>query len=286
MKLSVKIIDKIFTTVPKADAEDSRGNLIDEFFLTVFLKEKMNCFKAGWVSKEELIQLFLTHFKTRKTVLRWIDRLEQQGWLTYSNGNYHHRAMWRIMNDLGIYNRRHQVVEIKESHMKSRKDFKTFLFDVYCAKQIRENWRRRFDPKYRLGVSRKNKEANMKIKPDPKSYCQMLRNEQKVLAINKGVYSLRLAQKALNISLSEAGRLALFSEKKGETKRIQTYNPSFDKLKLTTLNQVVQFIDNSGNPDYHLRRIIKKQGWEHYRLKEICLLETTVEFSYSRYNTI
>lgn len=236
--------------------------------------------EGGWVSEKDLIRLFLCHAKTRATAKRWIQLLEGRGWLHYSNGNYHVRAMWRILQDHGIGGAKKLCVEVRATHMRSHRDFKSFCLDAHQQKQLQENWRRRHDPKYRVKSSRTN-QGTAKFRPDPKSYSVSLGNERGLWDRNKGEYALRLAATSLGISLAEVGRLAKFSEQKGESKRTQFFCPKFDELNISTLTQLFGFIKSQEDPAIHARRFVKMG--DKFRMKVGMLLETTLTFCYKRY---
>ena len=260
-----------------------KSNLTKEIYSLILAKRSFS--KAGWISKDDLIRLFLSQCKTKATATRRINRLVEVGWLKYSNGNYHHRAIWRIMDDLGVGGGMQMCATVAESHLRSAKDFKSFCFDVHVAKEIRENWRRRYDSRYRVATTRTN-QGKTKYKVDPKSYSQSLGNELGMWTKTCGEYSLRLAAQGLKISLAEAGRLAKFSEAKGETKRTQLFDPGFDELKMQSWEEVSNFIRYREDPSIHGRRIVKLKGWEFFRMKGNCLVEHFLEFTRKRYYSI
>lgn len=270
MHLPIKFINQVF-----------KQSLIDELYLLVLLKNRYKCIGAGWVSKEELIQLFLCKCKTKKTVDRWIRRLVGLGYLKYRNGNYHVKALWRILNEQMFFTARHEVVEVEEKHLESKAAFKIFCFNVCSQKQIQENWRRRFDKKYRV-LGKRSNDRNTRYKTDPKSYSVSVGNEW--WTKSAGEYSLRLAAKELEISVAEAGRLQIRSEKIGWSRRKQLFNQTVDELNLKTENEVLTFIEGCGNKDIHGRRMVKMG--DRYRMRETMFVEYQNSFKYKRYKTV
>lgn len=269
MYLSIKFINQTF-----------KQGLIDELFLLVHLKHRIRTQRAGWVSKRELTQLLLTKCKTKKTADRWIRKMVVLGYLKYQNGNYHIKAIWRILNEQMFFTKRHEVVEVEERHLESKAAFKIFCFNICCQKQVQENWRRRFDKKYRV-LGKRSDDRNTRYKVDPKSYSESVGDER--WTKRTGEYSLRLAAKNLEISVAEAGRLQVLSEKRGWSRRWQLFNPDVDQLNLKTENEVMAFIDGCGNENIHGRRMVKMN--DQYRMKETMLVEYQNSFRYKRYRT-
>ena len=269
MYLSIKFINQTF-----------KQGLIDELFLLVHLKHEFRTQRAGWVSKGELTQSLLMKCKTKKTALRWIRRLELLGYIKYRNGNYHIKAIWRILSEQMFFTKRHEVVEVEERHLESKAVFKIFCFNSCCQKQVQENWRRRFDKKYRV-LGKRSDDRNTRYKVDPKSYSVSVGDERWTKW--KGEYSLRLAAKNLEISVAEAGRLQIRSSQKGWSRREQLFNADVDQLNLKTESEVLAFIDDCGNKDIHGRRMVKMN--DQYRMRETMLVEYQSSFKYKRYRT-
>lgn len=269
MFLSIKFINQTF-----------KQGLIDELFVLTLLKKQTRNQRAGWVSKRELTQLLLTKCKTKKTAERWIRKMVVLGYLKYQNGNYHCKAIWRILNEQMFFTKRHEVVEVREEHLESKTVFKIFCFNVCCQKQIQENWRRRFDKKYRV-LGKRSDDRNTRYKTDPKSYSESVGNER--WTKRTGEYSLRLAAKELEISVAEAGRLQIRSSQKGWSRREQLFNADVDQLNLKTESELMDFIDGCGDENIHGRRMVKMN--DQYRMRETMLVEYNNSFRYKRYKT-
>jgi hypothetical protein len=259
--------------------EKEKRNATSELYYLALIKNNFRNIRAGWVTKEELIQLFLSKCKTKKTALRWIGRLEDKRWIKCVKGKYHVTASWRIIPKDDITSHRLQVVEVEEKHLQSATAFATFCYDAHCQKNIQENWRRRYDRKYRK-YGRGDGGNMIPVKVDSTSYSSTVGNE--LWTKKRGEYSLRLASSKLGITISKANRLQRRSEQLGWSRREQLFNPDFDQLKLKTAYEAHEFVKNCGNEKIHMGRLVR--NFEQYRMRETMLVEYTNNFKYRRYS--
>lgn len=256
------------------------NSLEKEFYLLLCVTSKES--KAGWYNKQQVGRISNNIFKTKKTQEKHLKSLIDLGWVSQSKDNYHFKAIGKIAKQLGLIKSYAQSVLLDYGkHLKDLNTFKAFMLHAVVAGELRQNYRRRHDKRYRVHTKRDNKLERI----DPTRLSKTVGNQHGKITLTTGEYSYRLIRDCLGFSLTKTSKLFKLLRNTGEMEQYQQYCPKFDLLKFTEKDQVVNWIKyvmENDTYNYHFRRI-KKYG-DYYRMKDVYLSTVTLTVTKKKYN--
>jgi hypothetical protein len=257
-----------------------QNSLEKELYLFLYLTTQGT--KVGWHSKQKVDSLSNRLFNTNKTRDKHLKSLINLGWVTQSKENYHFKSIAKITRELGLIRYYAQSVVMDCSkHLQDLKIFKAFMLHATVAGELRQNYRRRHDKRYRVYTRRDNKLERI----DPSRLSKTVGNQHGKITLTTGEYSYRLIREAIGFSLTKTSKLFKLLRNSGEMEQYQQYCPKFDAMKFTEKDQVVNWIKyvmENDTYNYHFRRI-KKYG-DYYRMKDLYLSTVTLTVTKKKYN--
>lgn len=256
------------------------NSLEKELYLLLRVNNKET--KAGWYSKTEISRVSNNIFKTKKTQEKHLKSLINLGWVTQSKDNYHFKSLGKIAKSLELIKSYAQSVLLDYSkHLTNLETFKAFMLHAVVAGELRQNYRRRHDKRYRVYTRRDNKLERI----DPTRLSKTVGNQHGKITLTTGEYSYRLIRDAIGFSLTKTSKLFKLLRNSGEMEQYQQYCPKFDAMKFTEKDQVVNWIKyvmENDTYNYHFRRI-KKYG-DYYRMKDLYLSTVTLTVTKKKYS--
>lgn len=236
--------------------------------------------KAGWLSSAQVNRTLSSLFKTNKVRQKHLNKLVELGWVSQSNNNFHVKSLGKISKELGLIKNTAQSVQLESvKYLKNLNLFKAFILHSITASEIRQNYRRRYDKRYRV----KNKKSGLE-KIDTSRLSKTVGNQQRKITLTTGEYSYRLIKDALGFSLCKISNLFKLLRNIGEIEQYQQYCPIFDNFGFTKKEEVIDWINYYTENDtynYHFKRIVNVKG--KYRLKDLYLTTITLTISKRKY---
>jgi hypothetical protein len=257
-----------------------KNSLEKELYLFLYLTTQGT--KVGWHSIDKVKSLSHGLFNTKRTQEKHLKSLIKLGWVTQSKGNYHFKSIAKITRELGLIRYYAQSVVLDcAKHLPNLETFKAFMLHAVVAGELRQNYRRRHDKRYRVNSRRDNTLERI----DPTRLSKTVGNQHGKITLTTGEYSYRLIREAIGFSLTKTSKLFKLLRTSGEMEQYQQYCPKFDAMKFTERDQVVNWIKyvmENDTYNYHFRRI-KKYG-DYFRMKDLYLSTVTLTVTKKKYS--